>query len=343
MNSEHRTALQPYWDLVLANVSADAMRVAIEWDLFRHLDRPRDAADIAMQLQLDPVNTGYLLDMLWSMALLSREAGNPPRYANQEIARRYFCSDAAQYLGDAFLFRLKGLRRVGNQLGEQVRSGMIHSPAVDARTMQENWAKAAGLQIAQEQRAVTADVVTALMPNIPEFESGGRLLDLGCGPGLIAIAMLQACPALSGELFDFPETVKVAQGNISQAGLSDRLKVKGGDLVIDPIGKNFDLIWCSSVLHFVPDINAILAKIWTALKPGGVLISAHAEVPLTAAEARKVLPYYLSIQMKQCHVTQKGELSLAMAASGFVHIEQYDDIAFPVAPVSVIVGRKEAV
>ncbi|VFS48163.1 hypothetical protein [Budvicia aquatica] len=69
MNFEQEIQLQSYWDLVLANVSADVLRVAIEWDLFRYLERPRAVADVAARLGLDPVNMGYVLDMLWSMAL----------------------------------------------------------------------------------------------------------------------------------------------------------------------------------------------------------------------------------------------------------------------------------
>lgn len=343
MNSNRGSLLQPYWDLALANINADALRVAIEWDLFRYLDKPTEAAAIAARLGLDPANTGYMLDILWSMGLLFRESGEPARYVTQAVARSYFCSDAAQYVGDAFLFRLRGLRHFGSRLAEQVRSGVTGSQAEGTHTTRENWAKAAGLQIAQEQRAVTVDAVMALMKRIPEFHRGGRLLDLGGGPGLIAIAMLQACPAFSGEVFDFPETIKVAQHNIHRAGLGERLRVRSGDLAVDPIGENFDLIWCSCVLHFVPAINDALAKIWAALKPGGVFVSAHAEVPSTAAEAGKVLAYYLSMQMKRNHVTRKGELSLALATAGFSRIEQYDDIAFPVAPVSVLVARKRAV
>ena len=342
MNSNQRSLLQKYWDIALANINADVLRVAIELDLFRYLDKPTETTSIATRLGIDPANTGYMLDILWSMGLLSRDSGEPVRYVTQSVARDYFCSDAAEYLGDAFLFRLRGLRYFGSQLAEQIQSGVIYSQVGGAHTMQENWAKAAGLQIAQEQRAVTVAAVMELMKRIPEFESGGRLLDLGGGPGLIAIAMLQACPAFSGEVFDFPETVKVAQRNIHRAGLGERLRVRGGDLAVDPIGENFDFIWCSSVLHFVPNINDALAKIWAALKPGGVFICAHAEVPLTAAEAGKVLPYYLSIQMRGYHVTRKGELSLALATTGFTRIKQYDNIAFPVAPVSVLVARKGA-
>lgn len=121
---------------------------------------------------------GYVLDLLWSMDLLAREAANPVRYYSQDITRQYFSSDAAHYLGDAFLFRLTGLRHFGSQLAQRfslewflVRHLMCLPP--------KNWAKAASVQIAQEQRAITTGVVQELMTRVPEFQRGGRLLDLG--------------------------------------------------------------------------------------------------------------------------------------------------------------------
>jgi len=342
MNFNQPAILQPYWDLALANVKADALRIALEWDLFRQLNQPQTATDIAACLGVDISNMGYVLELLWSMDLLARESGDPVRYCNQDITRQYFASDAEHYLGDAFLFRLTGLRHFGGQLAQQVQSGTVYSQAPDAITTQENWAKAANVQIAQEQRAITTGVVRDLMTRVPEFQRGGRLLDLGGGPGLVAISLLQDNPLWSGAVFDFPETVKVARGNIDKAGLSERLKVIGGNLATDPIGDNFDLIWCSSVLHFMPDIEATLTKIWAALKPGGVFISAHAEVPSTATDASKVLPYYLAMRMKGCHVTQQDELAALMTQVGFARIEQYPQVTFPVAPVTVIVARKEA-
>lgn len=341
MNFNQPAVLQPYWDLALANVKADVLRIAIEWDLFRLLDTPQTVADMATALNVDAHNLGHMLEILWSMGLLTRELGEPLRYGNQEIARQYFSSKGRDYLGDAFLFRLTSLRHFGSQLGQQVKSGTLHSQTPDAATTQTNWAKAASVQIAQEQRAITTVTVQALAAKVPEFQQGGRLLDLGGGPGLVAISLLQTYPALSGEVFDFPETGKVAQSNIDNAGLSERLKVTCGDLATDEIEGRFDFIWCSSVLHFMPDLNVTLTKIWQALKPGGIFISAHAEVPSTPEEASKVLPYYLAMRMKGCHVTAQNELALMIANVGFSQIEQYEHVVFPVAPVTAIVARKE--
>jgi hypothetical protein len=72
----------------------------------------------------------------------------------------------------------------------------------------------------------------------------------------VAIALAQAHAGVHGCVFDWPETVAVAAANIAHAQLSDRLETLGGDLDSDDIGGDYDLVWCSSVLHFVPDMAA---------------------------------------------------------------------------------------
>lgn len=335
-------ALQPYWDLTLAAVRADALRIALEWKLFDLLQVPASADLIARRLELDAANTGFWLEALWSMDLLARDERQPAHYRNTPVASDYLRSNAADYCGDAWTFRLRGMRRFGSQLGEQVRAGQPDSQPADMTATIDNWTAAARLQIAQEQRAVTVDVALRLMARVPEFTQARRLLDLGGGPGLVAIALLRDNPLLTGNVFDFEKTVAVAADNIQRAGLEQRLGVLGGNLATDAIGEGYDVIWCSSVLHFVPDLPATLAKIHAALRPGGVLISAHAEIPADPEHARRVMPYYLSMQMLGRHVSESGGLSEALQRAGFVNIDSYPDVAFAVAPVSVLVARRSA-
>ena len=97
--------------------------------------------------------------------------------------------------------------------------------------------------------------------------------DIGVGPARHGRGRRPQCPRLfrqqaehadmHGCVFDWPETVAVAAANIAHAQLSHRLEILGGD---------YDLIWCSSVLHFVPDMTAALRKIHAALTPGGVFV-----------------------------------------------------------------------
>ena len=330
--TEH--ALQPYWDLTLATVRADALRVALEWRLFDRLYQPLGAAELARQLESDPANTGYLLELLWNMQLLDRD--DALRYRNSAVAQEYFCTCAARYCGDAWGFRLANLRRFGGQLAEQVSSGQ----PLTAGFAPGGWASAAKVQIAQEQRAVTADLAVALLAQLPEFAGARRLLDLGGGPGLVAIALATAHPQLQGEVFDFADTVAIAADNIRQAGLQQRLGVRAGDLDQDPLGEGFDLIWCSSVLHFVQDPLASLGRIRAALRPGGVLVCAQAQIPDDPSAAGRVLPYYLSMRMQGRHVTGAGGLQALAREAGFVGIECHAEVPFAVAPVSVLVARR---
>ena len=276
------------------------------------------------------------------MDLLARDDRQPAHYRNTKVASDYLRAEAPDYCGDAWTFRLRGLRHFGSQLGDQVRTGQPSGQAPNGATTIDNWTTAARLQIAQEQRAVTVAVALHLMAQVPEFPTARRLLDLGGGPGLVAIALARANPMLTGEVFDFAQTVTVAADNIRRADLEQRLDVRGGDLSSDPIGEGYDLIWCSSVLHFVPDMAATLTKIHAALRPGGVLVSAHGEIPADPEHARRVMPYYLSMQMLGRQVTHAGGLNDALQQAGFVNIDSYPEVAFAVAPVSVLVARRSA-
>ncbi|PAU66123.1 O-methyltransferase [Pseudomonas sp. PIC25] len=341
MNARH--PLQPYWEIALASVQADALRVALEFRLFNLLAEPLPATVVAERLRLHPVNTAHLLEMLWSMRLLERQGADAApgdwRYRAAPVARRYLDQDSEHYCGDAWSFRLQALRHFGSQLGEQVRTGEASTAPRLAGTA-ANWQAAARLQIAQEQRAATAEAALAVVSRLPEFPRAERLLDLGGGPGLVAIALTEANPALHGEVFDFPETIGVAEENIARAGLGERLRGRGGDLTRDALGEGYDLIWCSSVLHFVPDLDRALEKIHAALRPGGVLVCAQAEIPDSPDAAREVLPYYLSMRMLGRQVTRAGGLCRALERAGFGGLETLREVPFPMTPVTVVIGRR---
>ena len=335
--------LQPYWDLSLASVQADVMRVALELKLFNLLAEPLPACVVASRLHLHAGNTAYLLDMLWSMRLLERqkadEAESDWHYRASSLAARYLDQDSPQHCGDAWSLRLHALRHFGQQLREQLRSGEA-STAPRLTGTAANWQAAARLQIAQEQRAATVDAALTLITQLPEFSRAERLLDLGAGPALVAIALAKANPALHGEVFDLPETIRVAEQNIAAAALDTRLRCRSGDLTCDDFGEGYDLIWCSSVLHFVPDIDQALRKIHAALRPGGVLVCAQAEIPERRDAARQMLSYYLSMRMLGRQLTHAGALRQAMQGVGFSALETLHDVPFPMTPVTAVIGRR---
>ncbi|ALM52370.1 class I SAM-dependent methyltransferase [Halomonas huangheensis] len=336
--------LQPYWDVALASVQADALRIALELDVFRLLSKPLPASAVAQQRSLHVDNTAHLLELLWSMQLLERQdcrdATGQWRYYASNIAAQYLNPDSVSYCGDAWRFRLRSLRQFGGQMDELLRSGQPGREVSESSTASA-WQAAARVQICQEQRAATAGAAKSLVLRLPEFARAERLLDLGGGPGWVAIALASANKRLRGVVYDLPQAAAVARENIEREGLEQRLKAEGGDLTCDDFGEGYDLIWCSSVLHFVPDLMETLRRIKAALRPGGVLVCAHAELSDTPSAARKVMPYYLSLRMRGRLVTRDGELYQALQSVGFSELDSHSLVPFPMAPVTVLVGRRK--
>lgn len=111
----------------------------------------------------------------------------------------------------------------------------------------------------------------------PEDFSGKRILDFGCGSGASTAIMARVLPKteiVGVELVQ--KLLDIANARISQQSLGDRVKLllsPSPDRLPEDIGQ-FDFIVCSALVeHLLPsERRIILAKLWTLLKPGGVLL-----------------------------------------------------------------------
>ena len=92
------------------------------------------------------------------------------------------------------------------------------------------------------------------------------------------------------------------------------------DLTLTATGQGYDLIWCSSVLHFLPDPAQAVRVMWEALNPGGLLMLAHAERPDDPAMAACVWPFYAGLVLRGHYLPRPGDIAQHMAAAGFSQI-----------------------
>jgi cyclopropane fatty-acyl-phospholipid synthase-like methyltransferase len=101
-----------------------------------------------------------------------------------------------------------------------------------------------------------------------------RMLDVGGGSGAYSIAFARLNQNLRVELFDLPTVLPIAQNHIQQAGLSDRITTRAGDLRTDDLGSGFDLILLSAICHMLgADANQnLLERCFAALAPGGRVV-----------------------------------------------------------------------
>ncbi|GKW19676.1 O-methyltransferase [Pectobacterium araliae] len=323
--------LETLWQLAASSVQTDALHLALEQQIFDRLEDVTTPEQLAEALGWQPEKTGFLLEILWSMQLLTRHHDG---YRTAPACAAVLCRSSPRFIGDAWCFRLTSLRQFGQGLGDGMRQLLPEQRNELPRDAA--WAKAAGQQIAQEQRSITANIAEQILSSLPDFPQIRHILDLGGGPGWVAITLALRHAQISGTVYDLPQTAAVAQRNIDDAGLSARLSAQSGAF---PSGK-YDLIWSSSFLHFVEDIPAMLATLHHVLAPEGTLVLAQAEIAEEANDAAPVLPFYLPMQMSGRHVTREGQLTQWLLVAGFTSVETRRHQAFPMTPLNVLIARK---
>ncbi|WP_035237992.1 class I SAM-dependent methyltransferase [Desulfobacter vibrioformis] len=99
----------------------------------------------------------------------------------------------------------------------------------------------------------------------------GRCLDLGAGPGMLAMAVAQAVPGMPVTAFDFSDdSLEIARENIRQAGLEKQITTTAGDVHGMPFeNAEFDLIVSRGSMFFWDDLKGAFAEILRVLAPGG--------------------------------------------------------------------------
>jgi 2-polyprenyl-6-hydroxyphenyl methylase / 3-demethylubiquinone-9 3-methyltransferase len=98
--------------------------------------------------------------------------------------------------------------------------------------------------------------------------AGKKVLDIGCGGGILAEAMAAAGASVSG--IDLSEkALKVARLHLYESGLSvDYQLVSAEDFAARHAGE-FDVVTCMEMLEHVPDPASIVAACSRLVKPGG--------------------------------------------------------------------------
>ena len=98
--------------------------------------------------------------------------------------------------------------------------------------------------------------------------AGKRVLDVGCGAGLLCEPLARLGAAVTG-VDAAAEHVAAAREHAAGAGLA--IEYRAGELAELALGR-FDLVTCMEVLEHVADKPAFVAALVASLAPGGLLI-----------------------------------------------------------------------
>jgi SAM-dependent methyltransferase len=240
-----------------------ALAAAVRPRLFDALDDTSSPEILAARLGIDPRLTADLCDLLVDMQVLRK---NGHGFENTPLSRN-FLRARSPYFQEEVMINIASGVPLWQRLDKVCRDGPIR---VDqAEFFENNHIDSLAAEILTGELHQT----TAAIVRQPGFQTARRMLDLGGGHGLYAMALCRHNCDLEAVVLDFPR----AEAHFKRFKArfdGRRVTFVPGNLFADDFGSNFDLVLFS---YNPGGKNArILEKIHGCLKPGGLFVSKHA-------------------------------------------------------------------
>jgi SAM-dependent methyltransferase len=121
--------------------------------------------------------------------------------------------------------------------------------------------------------AITMPIVDQIL-DCAAITAATRVLDVGCGPGVVAVHIAERSSTVSVTAVDTSEALLArVKRRAADACVGERVDTVAADLerALPPIPP-VDLVWASMVLHHVADPAASLQHLFDRLRPGGTLV-----------------------------------------------------------------------
>ena len=159
-----------------------------------------------------------------------------------------------------------------------------------------------------------------------ELEGHETVLDAGCGSGRVTRLLLDRLPR--GRVL----AVDAAPSMVEQArDLDERATVWQSDLVELEVPERVDAAFSNAVFHWVPDHDALFARLHAALKPAGQLVAqcgGHGNIARFHARAREVAteePYaeHLGGWEGPWNFATAEDTADRLGAAGFSHVQTW--------------------
>lgn len=314
---EHNAGI--FYQMFQQYKETELLAAGIRLDVFSHLTVETTAEEIAAAAGYDARNLGLFLDSLVSIGLLRKDG---QRYGNTPETETFLVRQSPYYLGEYLLFwqKMTGLDNVEERVRQGPDRGVqTHNKGPQVYNFRELARLSAKEVYAGRVQSFLQMVSPLFAPDAPV-----RILDLGGGPGMLAIEFVNAFPAASGSIFEHPAVADIPAGFVAGRGLGERLSVKQGDFTVDDIGGGYDLIIASGIMDFAGDKPQALAeKMAGALKPGGYLYLVCHNVGRDLLSPKESIVNWLSSRLAGLDILlTKETVEAALGAAGFRKIRE---------------------
>ena len=329
--SEHISAPEEILQLATDFQKSRILLSAFELGLFTALHGDGYTSDeVAAKIGANARATDRLLNALCSLGLVHKDK---ERFSNTAIGSRFLVKDANDYLSG--LMHTVGLWREWSKLTETVKKGrkVANASIVDKDSdLIESFIAAM-----HQWNSKTAPGVVGRL----DLTGVSRVLDVGGGSGVYAMAFVRANTDITATVFELPSVTSITRQYVSRAGLSNCIDVVGGNYHSDELGRGYDLAFLSNIICInSPEQNqALIDKVARSLNYGGRVVIHD----FIMDEDRTGPPYAALFALRMLVATESGdtytesEIRLWMKLAGFGDIHRMDSIGAS----AMIIGSKK--
>jgi 2-polyprenyl-3-methyl-5-hydroxy-6-metoxy-1,4-benzoquinol methylase len=259
-----------FFETVNAYQRSEALRAAVELDLFTHAAGSATAEQLAAACGASPRGVRILADYLTVLGFFTKSDG---RYALTPESEAFLDRRSPAYLGGALGFLLTDeLRGSFRLLTEAVRRG--GTAVSDEGTVSHDnpiWVTFA--RAMAPLMAMPARMLAELAGE--DTRRPLRVLDVAAGHGLFGIAVAERYPRAEVTALDWPNVLAVAQENARRAGVADRHSLLPGSAFDTDWGGPYDVVLLTNFLHHfdLPTCQRLAEKARAALVPGGLALT----------------------------------------------------------------------
>lgn len=256
-----------FFDTITAYQRSDAMKAAIELDLFSAIgEGNRTAAQIAVRCETSERGTRILCDYLTMIGFLTKQ-GNI--YGLTQDSEVFLDRRSPAYLGGAIEFLVSDHIKEGfKHLTEAARKGGTAVP--DSGTLAPEhpvWVNFARAMAPMMRPA--AQAIAQLID--PDANRKLKVLDIAASHGLFGLAFATRNPQAEIVGVDWANVLELSKENAKAAGVADRHSTIAGSAFEVDFGTGYDVVLLTNFLHhFDPPTNEkLLRRVHAALAEGG--------------------------------------------------------------------------
>jgi predicted O-methyltransferase YrrM len=340
------SVLEPLVPALFGFAAFQQLRAASELQLFEYLDLngPATADQVADGLRLPGKSARTLLLGTTALGLTERRGD---RYTLSRTVRTLMDDGTWPLVRNVVDFQQRLAYTPAAEYAESLRSGknegLKHLPGTgnDLYSRLEQTPELENLFF----RGMNAwsELSNPVLLHQVDWSGVQRVLDVGGGDAVNAIALAQAHPHLRITVFDLEGAVEVARDNIAAEGMADRIDVRVGDMFGDPLPEGYGLVlFAHQFVIWSPDQNQVLLKrAYEALAPGGrvAVFNAFADDdgtgPLYSALDNV---YFTTLPSQESTIYRWEEHEAWLAGAGFTRIRRVRTDGW--TPHGVMEGRK---